>query len=393
MTVATLTMEDKIRYYLEHNGKQNHEGLERKKVLTTFLHELAHQKQVILDSPLIAGIIVTDRCNLSCPHCFSDNCASMGGTTEELKGLIDQLADAGIISMYMTGGEPFLRPDLEELIAHAKQKRLYLTVHTNGILLNEKRVKRLAEVMNFDEDEIQVSIDGSTAEIFNKMRDGDFDRMVRNCRLLQEHGAPLKINVTVTNHNFHDLANLYRLAADLKAKTIGFSPLLLTNTNDPTQTWLPSTEELLTSFVEALQVAEELGFPVRISQDPLAVPCGVPELKEAFSKMEDQTPWYFCPAGTSAIEIDVNGNVYPCPYLRYDEFKAGNVHEESLKEIWARGTGWDSFRNIYLGETEKCPSCTMKKSCRGACAAQSFHMGLTLDDADPRCDLIQLENV
>ncbi|ONG71196.1 hypothetical protein BKK42_04280 [Bacillus cereus] len=381
---------EKIKIYRNYLNKQNHEGIEQKKVLTTFLHELAYKKNVILDAPVIVGLIVTDKCNLNCPHCFSNNCGSLDATTDEIKRVIDQIVDVGVISLYLTGGEPFMRTDLEEIIAYIKKKRLFLTIHTNALLLNRERVKKISQLLNKEEDVIQISIDGSTLDISNKMRtlnSKQFDRFKRNCELLSEFSVPTKINVTVTNHNVQDLVNIYQYAAKIKAKQIAFSTLFEIDTNDG-DTYLPSSKELMYSFCDVLEEAKKMKNPVQIIQDPIAVPCGVSELQQIFNENKEETPWYFCPAGTLAIEIDTNGNIFPCPFLRSENFNAGNINEQSLSLIWKSGKRWESFRDRYLRGYEGCSGCSFSDSCRGACAAQAYHKGMTMYDPDPRCDVI-----
>ncbi len=102
-------------------------------------------------APYLIALNLTERCNLSCEHCYLDAKVLKEGScdelnTSELKKLLEQIAKTGPEAMVvLTGGEPLLRKDLEELASHATKLGLMVVVGSNGLLLSEERIKRLQE--------------------------------------------------------------------------------------------------------------------------------------------------------------------------------------------------------------------------------------------------------
>jgi MoaA/NifB/PqqE/SkfB family radical SAM enzyme len=97
----------------------------------------------------LIAINLTRRCNLACEHCYMDAEARLDGsegelTTDEVKGLLDEITSRSNETMVvLTGGEPLIRKDIEELVIHGSQLGLSMVIGTNGVLLDEQRVKSL----------------------------------------------------------------------------------------------------------------------------------------------------------------------------------------------------------------------------------------------------------
>jgi len=284
-------------------------------------------------------------------------------------------------------GEPFIREDLLDIVRYIKKKRMFLGIHTNATLLNTKIIKELKAVLS-EVDVIQVSIDGSTYEINRKMRmvsKAQHDLILNNCGLLVEKGINVKVNATITNHNVHDMVNIYSLLVDIGVNEISFSSVFLMR-NSMHYTFMPEAEEILNAFVKVLIKSEEKGHPIPIVQDPIAVPYGDSNLISIYKSIPDLASFY-CPAGISAIEVDEKGNVFPCPFLRNENFLAGNLLKTTLPQLWKKKNTWDIFRNKQTSTDLDCPDCHFSSICKGGCAAQSFELFNNTDCADPRCDL------
>jgi MoaA/NifB/PqqE/SkfB family radical SAM enzyme len=94
--------------------------------------------------PLSGSIELDLRCNLRCLHCYRDGEWPKGILdTEEVKSVLDQLAEAGTLWLLLTGGEIFLRPDFFEIYDHARKLGLLVTLFTNGTMITEKIADRL----------------------------------------------------------------------------------------------------------------------------------------------------------------------------------------------------------------------------------------------------------
>jgi SynChlorMet cassette radical SAM/SPASM protein ScmE len=167
-----------------------------------------------LPPPKSVSISITGKCNLKCHYCFYAN---------EMTGLKDlptvswlkffaELGKIGIMDVSLTGGEALLRPDIFELIDGVIANRMRYNILSNGTLINEKLLEKFAQgKRRLRLDFVQVSIDGSRAEIHDKSRPESFVKAIRGLRLLKEAGFPLAVRVTINHHNLNDLDNIARL--------------------------------------------------------------------------------------------------------------------------------------------------------------------------------------
>ena len=111
-----------------------------------------------LAPPDRVSLNVTLRCNLTCTMCTT--CYDAPELSlEEIKGIIDQTADWGVEIFNPLGGEPFMRADIEEILAYAVDRGFYVTVTTNGTLITERRAERIAQIPA-DRLHFNISLDG-----------------------------------------------------------------------------------------------------------------------------------------------------------------------------------------------------------------------------------------
>jgi MoaA/NifB/PqqE/SkfB family radical SAM enzyme len=156
-------------------------------------------------------------CNLRCTYCLSysyPGAERKAVPLEAFQRLIDEAREAGLQEVYLTGGEPFLLPDIFDRIAYAGA-RLPVTVLTNGMLLQGRRLERLLALREFPIT-LQVSLDGHEPELHDAYRGrGSWKRTVASIRRLRELGFRVAIGATETPVNTHALPELTRFVADL----------------------------------------------------------------------------------------------------------------------------------------------------------------------------------
>jgi hypothetical protein len=99
-----------------------------------------------LGIPLGAQLDLTYRCNERCVHCYLDHDDHGETTLVELKDLFDQFADAGVLFLTISGGEIFLRPDLFDILEHARRLMFSVKIKTNAILIKESQARRIGEL-------------------------------------------------------------------------------------------------------------------------------------------------------------------------------------------------------------------------------------------------------
>lgn len=128
---------------------------------------------------------VTHRCNLRCRHCYASAGKALDDelTTEEALDLFDRLAKLGVAVIAFSGGEPLSRPDILQLISHARDQGIYVALATNGTLITPKRAEELRKA---GAEYVQISIDGADAKTHDEFRGipGAFDRTIEGVKML-----------------------------------------------------------------------------------------------------------------------------------------------------------------------------------------------------------------
>lgn len=174
-----------------------------------------HETALRNDIPLDGAIELTSRCNLVCKHCYiRDNTGNEELTFEETCRIIDEITDAGCLWLLLTGGEPLLRQDFNEIYIYAKKKGLIITLFTNGALIDESIAALLKKLPPFS---VEVTLYGATKETYECFTgvNGSYDACINGIRLLIEHKIPLELKTMVTTINKHDLAGMKKFANSL----------------------------------------------------------------------------------------------------------------------------------------------------------------------------------
>lgn len=178
-------------------------------------YKLGHPK------PFFCVYVVSLRCNLRCKHCLVESpyqedmerkkyWDGLGSdlTTEQAKYALDQLNRIGISMLHLTGGEPLLRNDLEEIALHAKKKGMYVSLDTNGTLMTRERAKSLSCF-----DRIGVSVDGMK-EAHEKIRgENTFKKAIHAVELLKNYSdSVVGMVFTINNINYQDIEQVLEFA-------------------------------------------------------------------------------------------------------------------------------------------------------------------------------------
>ena len=312
-----------------------------------------------------AYLHVTQRCNLSCRFCYSED----GGrnrlpdpTLDELCRAIDLLAALGCGRLVISGGEPFLRDDLADIARHARASGISdIIVLTNGLLVDEKSVRPLAEAVSC----VAVAFDGTSAQSTAHLRRAqNYDRLVAAVRAIGDAGIEPRILPTLHARNLSDMARYQELAGELKA-TLSYS-LLTAAACD------------LGGFALDDQRLRELGTRSAESGARVGDSLGerAPSLRVRHS----------CGAGVRTLSIGADGTIYPCQMLHDHRFSMGNAFGDSPAAI-ARSPVAKTFRELRVDSFEGCSSCDVRHLCGGGCRARAFLSTGSLTRRDPYCEL------
>jgi len=204
--------DDVNRFYIELSAK----GYVSNKKINVGETELFAECKHILKL-LRAEIEITQKCNQKCFYCYAkstSNCKdelSLNNWLEILHGLYKH----GTRLLIFSGGEPFLYPDIIELL-HSIYNDFIIEINTNGTLLNEEVVKQLS---SFHVKCIQISIDSSTPKVHDKIRGkGTWERAVDALSLLNEYKIHTRVAMTIHKENFLDIENVKKLADEYSAE-------------------------------------------------------------------------------------------------------------------------------------------------------------------------------
>ncbi len=172
----------------------------------------SHLLQFSRDKKPVVVWNVGRRCNLRCVHCYSQsrNLDYKGElTTAEGKELIDDLAAFGSPVLLFSGGEPLMRPDIYELIAHARTAGMRAVLSTNGTLISEETAATLKEM---DLSYVGVSLDGlrETHDKFRGLK-GAFDQAMEGLRNCKKAGIKVGLRFTINRRNAQDVPGIFQL--------------------------------------------------------------------------------------------------------------------------------------------------------------------------------------
>ena len=312
-----------------------------------------------------AYLHVTQRCNLSCRFCYSEDDGRNrlpDPTPGELFRAIDLLASLGCERLVVSGGEPFLRGDLADLTAHARASGIpNVVVLTNGLLVDEKSVSPLAGYVSC----IAVAFDGVSAESTAYLRrTQSYDRLVAAVRAIGSAGIEARILPTLHAKNLSDMARYQELASELKA-TLSYS--LLTAAACDLGAFALDDQQLRTLGAGAA----ESGTGVDDSLGGRAV------------RMCARRT---CGAGVRALSVGADGTVYPCQMLHDRRLAMGNAFTDDPATIAGSATA-RTFRALRVDSFEGCSSCEVRHLCGGGCRARSFLSTGSLTRRDPYCEL------
>jgi heme b synthase len=335
---------------------------------------------------------ITRRCNLSCAHCRAsseDVDYQNELTTEECFRLIDSLLEAGKPILILTGGEPLYRDDIFEIGKYATGLGLRVVLGTNGTLITKELAGKLKGV---PVSRVSISIDFPTPELQDGFRGmvGAFDAAVRGACEAREAGIEVQVNSTITRMNAEYMEDLLNLALELGA--VAFHPFMLVPTGRGKALadveLPPGGYERILNWVydKQLQLGDRISFKptdaphyMRITQqrrrdEPQ------PMTNQAMDYPNLDSVTRGCLAGTGFCFISHIGRVQGCGYL---DVEAGDVRQESFKQIWYEAPLFEKLRNLS-NLKGKCGLCEYRRPC-GGCRARAYEVTGDYLAPEPYC--------
>jgi MoaA/NifB/PqqE/SkfB family radical SAM enzyme len=268
-------------------------------------------------APLFVAWQINSKCNLGCLHCCEEAGHSMPDemNREETFRFLEQIVEAEIPYVAFSGGEPLLHPYFFEMCEYLRKNTVSLKVETNGEFIDEKTADRLAK-LKFRS--VQVSLDGATAAIHEKLRlAGDWVKAVDACRLLIKKGVTTEVVFVPTKFNIHETGDLIDLANSLGVYGVYTGKIM--RIGRAAKNWdilNPSDEEYEKFFAVLKEKTEQYKGKMKVYYYPYDV------LEELKYRLE-------CPS--ASVLVIPNGKVKligPLPFI------CGDLKKQSLAEIW-----------------------------------------------------------
>ncbi|MCK4261213.1 MAG: radical SAM protein [Halanaerobiales bacterium] len=305
---------------------------------------------------------ITKKCNLRCKHCFNSSgieCEDKEQlTTEEVKRLINMAHEMGVWQFDLTGGEPFLRKDIFEILEYLNQKAMAVTLFSNLTVLDYEKIKILKDLKIR---KVITSLDGYSDVVHDGFRGvkGCKQKTIDNIKILRRFGIDVSVNVIIGNHNIKELDKLINyLKFDLK---IPFTPDII----------LPIGRG--NNLLDYDKYAELLGYLHYIKGKDYK--CSIQ------NRGKFELPYQeHCGIAENFLYITSDGKVNLCPSLTYREnadFSFGNIKETNLEDAW---------KQIILCygslACEKRVECEAKNKCKGGCRSRAYSAYGSVSAAD-----------
>lgn len=275
---------------------------------------------------------VTNRCNFRCKHCaFDSGIIKMPELSlKELEEILRETEQLGGKRVDITGGEPLLRKDIEKIIRLCKKYDYKTELVTNASLLTRKKLKKFKKLKL---DAIAISLDGSNARIYNKIRCKDkktFNKVIKNIKEAKKIGFYTKINTVVFQSNIEDIPKIAKLCTKLKLDELGlyyFTPVGRGSRENQLSVepikWLNFIRKKLKPFSKKLKVSLELPL-IEKRYWHKGLGCIVNNEK-------------------SHLHILPDGNVYPCAILASYGKAIGNLKKQNIEKIWEDEKLWKEY--------------------------------------------------
>jgi radical SAM protein with 4Fe4S-binding SPASM domain len=307
-----------------------------------FLGELAERHPV----PITAIVQLTRRCNLRCRHCFQVERSGPELTTPQWETVLRRLADAGVLFLTFTGGEPALRSDFLDVVKLARSMTFAVRIKTNGVLLDEAACDALvaAAVM-----EVHFSFYAVDAELHDRVTGlaGSHARMLAAARRLRDRGIHVLLNCPLQADTFDGYERVIAFA-EAERMDWSFDPGIKVQEDGCAG---PADFRLSPAQLERLFSDPRLSMPLE-GQDPAR-----------------KLGTTVCRVAKAMVAVAPNGDVWPCLSL-LDPI--GNLLESPLESIWVGNPKLERYAKLCWSDLPACRGCEFLGHCV-RCHANALH--------------------
>jgi radical SAM protein with 4Fe4S-binding SPASM domain len=317
---------------------------------------------------------ITNRCNLLCDHCYM---AADGHTKpdqlsdDEAIALVDQMVDSGVPVLFMSGGEPMMRKNFWEILEHARNGGMHVTISTNATLIDRDAAKRLKHL---GIDWIATSLYGPP-HFHDAMVGvpGTHAKVIDAIKILREEGVGVALKSAVSKETLPFIPHIIAKAKELDCGLIYLCDLITSGRSE-------GEDDLRVTAGQWKELAEQvisdmLDPDVKLEYDIGALPSMIPYLAERFMErgidvsrgLERLKVVSACPVGKGHMNINSEGGIMPCQFAQ--DWTIGTIREMTLSEAVAELYKFDQVNAKGWCSDEECE---YSRVCRG-CRTKAFH--------------------
>src|SRR5215813_11982487 len=301
------------------------------------LMEEVGQRALNSGVPLSVHFDVTYRCNERCVHCYLDHDDHGEMTTAEIECLLDEMADAGVFILTLSGGEIFLRKDFFEILEYARWERQFcVKLKTNAIMIREREAARIRDI---GVESIQISIYSHRPEVHDAITlvPGSLKRSLDAARFLKSQGLRVIFANVLMVQNLEDYQGVRGLADSMGIEC----------TLDPTITpMMDGDRSILKLGVKQDALRQVFRDQALVGDVEEFCAVSAPADEDALSSLP-------CSAGHTSCYVSPYGDVFPCVQF---PLPTGNVRTQRFVDIWRDSERMKEVRSIRLKDLTTCSS-------------------------------------
>lgn len=316
-------------------------------------------------------LFITQNCNLSCVFCgaWKADCF-LEQELSFIKTAMETALEKGYKFVTLSGGEPFLHPDIFEIIDYAHKLGLWVNITTNGLLINQETIDRLKNrSVN-----LRISLHSLKPETYNRIVKADaFDKVLSTIEILKKNHIYYSLGCTLFESNFNEISDMIAFAYDNHAQYVRFSPVV----------GILDGKDYSCDYKYYVKLLKIICENIIRFKDAVAIEKNKFSDKEFLRNYMCTRP---CPASSkSFVIVDTDKNMIPCQFVLDQKYKVRFEGPESFDQMYRNKE--NEIASLSFEPSGKCGKCLYVKKCKGGCWANKITNGLPLDADQPICAL------
>jgi len=330
-----------------------------------------------LSFPIELDIMLTWKCQCNCIFCepwVGHNRTKFPGemTTEQVLQIVKDASSHGPCLFFLTGGEPFLRKDLPDIIAYFTENNLIYEISSNGLF--DEQI--LDAAIDAGLKSFQISIMGKNSYQRVTQSKNEYTKVLSNVRLAADKGLHVKVSIVPLIFNLDELTSIAQDVCECGAKVfrilrfMPFRPYMLK--------WAIPLGQLASRLPEVYEICQRHGVVLDVNETPTGHET-YPVSDKFYHPMETT-----CPAGKRRLTILPDGQAVPCYSMIHKELLLGNVLTEGIEQVW-NNPRLVEFRKMSPSDyTGPCSTCENKEFCY-SCRAIALNCSGSIYASDISC--------